>query len=125
MLAIKHLCFDTKTCTVKELFEACRNNWSNEVLRQCAIHVPSYGDGSEEASRMAGRLYDDLYAISRGLPTAYGGEFRVGYNQYTEIIWWGKRIKALPNGRKDGEYISAGLTPSRLQKNGIFDRNAV
>lgn len=35
---------------------------------------------------------------------------------YTEIIWWGKQMKATPNGRHDGDYISQGLTPSRLHQ---------
>lgn len=115
LLAIKALCFsEPAVCTLGELLAECRRNWQNEVLRQRAISAPSYGDGSEESSRLAGRLFDDLYRISRGLPTAYGGEFRIGYNQYTEIIWWGKATKATPNGRRDGDFLSQGISPSRL-----------
>ncbi|MBO5198329.1 MAG: hypothetical protein J6B85_07405 [Lachnospiraceae bacterium] len=116
LLAIKKFCFEEKRCTIAELFEACRQNWPDEVLRERAVHLCSYGDGSEESSRLAGRLFDDLYEISRDLPTAYGGAFRIGFNQYVEIIQWGKTTAATPNGRKDGDYICQGLTPSRLQK---------
>ena len=115
LLAIKKLCFEDGVCSLGELLDACRSNWSDEILRQRVISAPSYGDGSEESSLMAKRLFDDLYEMTRGLPTAYGGEFRMGFNQYTEIIWWGKKTKALPNGRCDGEYLSQGITPSRYQ----------
>ena len=120
LLAIKHLCFDKKICTLRELFDECRADWRNEVLRQRAIHAPSYGDGSEESSRLAGRLFDDLYEMSRGLPTAYGGKYRVGYNQYVEIVFWGEVTKALPSGRRGKENLSAGLTHSRVQSGVTF-----
>lgn len=115
LLAIKTLCFEEKICTVKELFAECRTNWKNENLHRLAISAPSFGDGSEESSRFAARLFDDLYAMSQELPTTYGGKFRVGYNQYTEVIWWGKQTKATPSGRRNGEYLSQGLSPARLQ----------
>ncbi|MBQ8371600.1 MAG: hypothetical protein IJX38_01490 [Clostridia bacterium] len=115
LLAIKNLCFsDNPVCTLEELLSECRCNFKNEVLRQRAISAPSYGDGSEESSAFAARLHDDLYRVSRGLPTAYGGEFRIGFNQYTEIIWWGKATKAIPSGRRDGDFLSQGMSPSRL-----------
>ncbi len=116
LLAIKHLCFDKALCSVEELFRQCRENWPDEVLRQRAIHAPSYGDGSEDSSRFTGRLVRDIYRITRDLPTAYGGEYRLGSNLYTEILRWGELAKALPSGRKDGEYLSQGITPSRIQE---------
>ena len=116
LLAIRRLCFTDKAMTVGELFAACRNDWQDTLLRERVIALPSYGDGSEESSRLAGRLFDDLYRLSRDLPTAYGGDFRIGYNQFTEIIFWGKTTRALPNGRRLGDYICQGLTPTRLQR---------
>lgn len=116
LLVIKTLCLEKKVCTMAELFDRCRENWTNETLRQMAINAPSYGDGSEESSRLAGRLLNDLYEISRGLPTSWGGEFCIGSNQYTEVIFTGRETKATPNGRKDGDYLSMGLSPSRFQK---------
>ena len=115
LLAIKKLCFDDKVCTLRELLEECRSNWKNLELRKKAIDAPSFGDGSEETSRFVGKFTDDLYAVSRNLPTAYGGDFRIGSNQYTEIIWWGQETRATPNGRFSGDYLSQGMTPSRIQ----------
>ena len=115
LLAIRELCFsDSPVCSLKELFKECQGNWENEALRRKALSTPSYGDGDEESSRLAGRLYDDLYRISRNLPTSYGGEFRIGFNQYTEIVRWGKVTSAMPNGRKYGDFLSQGMSPTRL-----------
>lgn len=122
LIAIKKLCYEQKVCTVKELFEECRNEWKNEVLRQRAVNLPSYGDGSEESSRFVGRFVEDLYKISENLPTSHGGQFRLGSHLYTQVIWWGKVTPAMPNGRRKGDYLSQGLSPSRLQKPvSVFD----
>jgi len=117
LLAVKELCFDKKICTLKDLLDACRNNWPDEQLRRKAIAAPSYGDGTAEAAEMSSKLHDDLYRITRGLPTVYGGEYSIGYNMFNQIIWWGRKMKATPNGRKHGDYLAHGLTPSRLQGN--------
>ena len=116
LYAIKKLCFDEKVCTLGELFDQCKNNWPNESLRQKAIALPSYGDGSEESSLFAGKFFNDLCAQADKIPTAFGGKCRPGFNLYTEILTVGTRTGALPNGRKSGDYLSQGITPSRLQK---------
>jgi formate C-acetyltransferase len=116
LLAIKQLCFDEHICTMEELIEECKQNWSNEALRQKAMHAPSYGDGTKESAELLSRIVDDIYDATRNLPTAYGGKWRIGCYMYTEVIWWGKEILATPNGRRDGDYISQGLTPSRLHE---------
>lgn len=116
LYVIKHFCFDNQICTVPELIAQCANNWPDEQLRQKAISLPSYGDGSEESTQFAGKFYDDLCAIADQIETAYGGKCRAGFNLYTEIVHVGERTQALPNGRKNGEYLSQGITPSRVQK---------
>ena len=116
LLAVRHICFEKKEMSVAAFLDACRADWQDEALRARVIGLASYGDGSEESTALAARLFEDLYRISRDLPTAYGGQFRIGYNQFTEIIFWGKKIRALPNGRRLGDYICQGLTPSRLQR---------
>ena len=116
LLAVRHICFDKKEMTVTDFLDTVRAEWQNEALRARVISLPSYGDGSVESRALATRFFNDLYAASRDLPTAYGGEFRIGYNQFTEVIFWGKRMRAMPNGRRLGDYICQGLTPSRLQR---------
>lgn len=116
LLAIRKLCFEQKVCTVKELFDQCRKNWPDETLRRRAINAPSYGDGSEESSKFVAKFVDDLYEITRDLPTSQPGEYRLGSNLYTEIVRWGKTTPAMPNGRHDGDYLAQGFSPSRLQK---------
>ncbi|MBO5370302.1 MAG: hypothetical protein J6B23_06470 [Clostridia bacterium] len=117
LYAIKKLCFDDKICTMQELFSQCDKNWENEDLRQKVLELPSYGDGSEEAAAFAGRFFDDLCEIADEVETSFGGKCRPGFNLYTEIVHMGARTGALPNGRRTGEYLTQGITPSRIGKN--------
>lgn len=117
LLAIKTLCFDQKKYTVAEYLEAVRNNWEgHEDMQIEAKHCPGWGDGSEESNTLARRLNDDIHNYLSGMTGTYGGRVHLGHITYTEIRWWGEKTRATPNGRKNGEYISQGLTPSRLKK---------
>ncbi len=116
LLSIKRLCFDKKICTLDELIDQCENDWEDEGLRHIAASSPAFGDGDDESNALAARLSSDLYRLTRGLPTLFGGEFAMGYYMYTEVIWWGKLIAATPNGRHAGYYISHGVTPTRLHE---------
>lgn len=116
LYVIKKLCFEEKLLSVAELIEECRNNWPDEELRQRALSLGSFGDGNEETTAFAGKFFDDLCAIGDDVPTAYGGKCRVGFNLYTEIVRMGASTVALPSGRKHGEYLSQGISPTRLNK---------
>ena len=116
LLAIKYLCFEKKICTLKELFEQCRCDWTDEILRRKALNAPTYGDGSEESSAFVGKFIDDLYSLFRDLPTVYSGEIRLGSNYYTEIVGLRNWVQSMPSGRRKGDFLSAGLTPARSSK---------
>jgi len=40
----------------------------------------------------------------------------MGFNLYTEVTFWAEKIAATPNGRKYGDYVSQGFSPSRYMK---------
>ena len=80
------------------------------------IHCSGWGDGKKESCELAKRFNDDLYERTQRLTGSYGGKVLMGHLTYTEIRWWGERTLAMPNGRKNGDYFSQGLTPSRLKK---------
>ncbi|MBQ8309402.1 MAG: hypothetical protein IJX80_00130 [Clostridia bacterium] len=117
LLAIRTLCFDEKKYTLAELLAAVRANWSGfEEMRRDAIRTPGWGDGSEASTSLAVRFNTDLYAMLDGVTGTYGGRVNMGHLTYTEIRFWGERTLATPDGRRNGEYFSQGLTPSRLKR---------
>ncbi len=117
LLAIKELCFDSQKYTLKEMLHAIRNNWEGcEQMRQDAKKCHGWGDGDEAAAEFAARFNHDLFEMASTLTGTYGGKVVIGHFTYTEIRFWGETTLATPDGRKSGEYIAQGLTPSRLKK---------
>ena len=117
LLAIKELCFDRKKYTLSEYLDAVRDNWEGrEEMRIDATRCHGWGDGSREASTLGRRLNDDIYAFVQTLTGAYGGKITLGHLAYTEVRWWGELTRATPDGRKSGDYLAQGLTPSRLHR---------
>ena len=118
LLAIKTLCFDEKKYALAELLEAVRTNWDGrEELRRDCLRCRCWGDESEESCALAKRFNDDLYSLADALPpTLWGGRTQIGHLTYTEIRFWGEKMLATPDGRRDGDYICQGLTPSRLHR---------
>ncbi|MBO5453937.1 MAG: hypothetical protein J6A69_08265 [Clostridia bacterium] len=117
LLAIKELCFDKKKYTLDEMLNAVRNNWEGyEQIRTDAVKCHGWGDGSDESNNLANRFNNDLYDMLSSLKGTYGGKVHLSHLTYTEIRFWGEKTLATPDGRKNGEYFSQGLTPSRLKK---------
>ena len=117
LVAMKTLCFDTQKYTLKEYLEAVRNNWAGcEDMRTDAINCHGWGDGRKDSTEIGARLHKDMTAYALTLKGTYGGKIYLGYLGYTEIRWWGAVTRATPDGRYDGDYLSQGLSPSRLTR---------
>ena len=117
LLAIKELCFERQKYTLKAYLEAVRSNWvDHEEMRQDAIRCHGWGDGSQTSSALAARLNRDISAMAGKLTGTYGGRVTIGHLAYTEVRWWGEVTRATPDGRRNGEYLTQGLTPSRLKR---------
>ena len=117
LLAIKTLVFDKKKYTLPQYLSAVRANWEGyEEMRIEATRCHGWGDGNEDSCALANRFNNDLFAMFQTKVGTYGGKVHMGHLTYTEIRFWGEKTLATPDGRKNGEYFSQGLTPSRLKR---------
>ena len=117
---IKHLCFDTKRCTTRELYDALKNNWKGyEELHDYVVNkAPHYGNGIEEVDRWtawAAKVFSDAVNSCSG-PR---GRFSAGLFPITTNIMYGKMSPATPDGRYDGEPLADGISPvQQMDTNG-------
>ncbi len=117
LLAIRKLCFELKRHSLAELLVAVRNNWQGqEALRAEVLTAPHFGDNQPESNALAQRLHEDIYANTRDLKNERGGSFDLAYWVYREFRFWGEKMKATPDGRRDGDYLSQSLNPSRFHR---------
>lgn len=117
LMAVKTLVYEQKRYTLGRMLAAVRANWEGcEEIRQAVIACHGWGDGNDDSCAMANRFNNDLFLITESLRGRHGGKVWFGYLTYTEIRFWGERVLATLNGRKNGDYIAQGLTPSRLKR---------
>jgi pyruvate-formate lyase len=115
LLVIRELCFETKHHTLSELLTAVRANWKGyERLLAEVLTMPHFGDNNPESDALAQRLHDDIYTQTRDLINERGGNFEIGYWVYREFRYWGEKMRATPDGRRDGDVLSHGINPSRI-----------
>lgn len=109
---IKHLVFDTKRCTARELYDALRSNWEGyEELHSYVLNeAPHYGNGIEEVDRWAGWAAQ-VFADAVNSCTGPRGRFSAGLFPITTNIMFGMLTPATPDGRKAGEPLADGISP--------------
>ena len=111
--AIEEAVFIDKKVTFSELLEALQNDFSgHEALHAHLVHkTPKYGTDDAIARKNAQNLIKFLYDFYQGHTNYRGGKYRPGYWTMTNHAGQGKLCGALPNGRKNGEVLSSGITP--------------
>ena len=116
ILAIKRVCFDQKICPLPTFLDAVRDNWKNaEDLRQEAMKAHYWGDGSAESMELGKRLLEKIRSAADDLKNERGGGFYFSIWIYREFRYWGEIMRALPDGRHDGDYLSQALNPSEFR----------
>jgi formate C-acetyltransferase len=120
LMAIKKLCFDDKTVSLKTLYDALQANWEGyEDLRQTIINdVPHYGNDIDEVDEQAAwaiGLFADIMSKESGPRGRYSG----GTFTMTAHIYMGAMLGATPDGRKAGEPIADAISSRQgFDKNG-------
>ncbi len=114
LMAIKEFVFDRRELCLSELVDACLSNFKDgEDLRQRLINVaPKYGRDEKDADAMARWLVETFAALAEKHANARGGRFRAGMYSYGNHVIDGFYVGATPDGRKNGEPISNGISPS-------------
>ena len=112
LMAIKKLCFDDKTVSLREMYDALQNNWEGcEQLRQTIIkEVPHYGNDNDEVDELATwalGLFAEIMSNAEGAR----GKFSGGTFTMTAHIYLGSMLGATPDGRKAGEPIADAISP--------------
>jgi pyruvate formate-lyase/glycerol dehydratase family glycyl radical enzyme len=113
--AIQHHVFDTEQVSLEELVATLDRNFKDsERLRHILMtKTPFYGNDNEYADVIAQEVFDMYFDIVDGRPNTKGGEYRVNILPTTVHIYFGQITGATPNGRKAGEPLSDGISPSQ------------
>lgn len=113
LMTIKKLCFDEKSVSLRELYDALCANWEGyENLRQRIINeVPHYGNDNDEVDELA-RWCSDVFADNL---MQYRGPrdcaMAAGSLTLTQNVTIGEHTCATPDGRRAGEPMADAISP--------------
>lgn len=121
LYSIQKLVFEDNKFSLEEFDEMLNNNFEDyEKEYAYIIHkLDHFGNNKKDVDNIAKNLIDFLYDTSINLENYRGGKYLPGYWSMTIHSGFGKVTGAFPNGKKDGDPFTSGLTPfSKTQKNG-------
>ncbi|NLA86634.1 MAG: hypothetical protein GX847_05000, partial [Clostridiales bacterium] len=107
LMVIKKLCFDDKTISTRELYDALQANWQgHELLRQRILNeVPFYGNDNDEPDSIV-KWFTNYWADQfNSQPGVNNGTNNIGI---LDLYWVGagKMTFATPDGRRTGDALS-------------------
>ncbi|MDY5231375.1 MAG: pyruvate formate lyase family protein [Eubacteriales bacterium] len=116
LIAVKQFVFEEKFVSMKELISAVQSNWNGyEELRTVILKKGSFfGNDDKTSNYVAGRVYTSFYNHLKDKKNVFGYQWLIGdllgYNEHHK--WFGKKTKATPDGRYDGDLIKFGIGQS-------------
>jgi len=115
LAAIKKLIYEQKTITPSQLQQAlhCNFNGKEELRNVLASKAPKYGNDDNYVDSLA-REVSILYAKEvEKYVNLRGGRFQPGLYSVSSHVPLGKVVGATPDGRKSGQPLSDGVSPSQ------------
>ena len=113
LTSIKKNVYDDKIITMKDLLKALKSNFENfESIRETFLnHTPKFGNDDDYADDLAKRVFESYFQAIDGIPNTKGGTHRINLLPTTVHIYFGSVTGAMPDGRKNGEPLSEGISP--------------
>lgn len=122
LAAIRHLVYDTKQVSMRDMAAALAANFEGyEALQQLCLNAPKHGNGEEEMDRLVRRVYDTVMHKYHESGESYYGKHIANVEAYSLSIhnYFGMLTGALPTGRKKG----APLTDASVSAMPGTDKN--
>ena len=112
--AVKKLVYGEASVSMDELLLALANDFEGmpSLHNQC-LKAPKFGNDDPFADGIGRELEDFFRSISHDYINLSGGTLDVRYVPVTSHIPLGRIVGALPNGRKRGEPLSEGMSPTQ------------
>ena len=115
LAAINKIVIEDKRLTMAELLQALRANFEEkEDIRQMLItKAPKFGNDDDYVDSIAREIFRFWCRELSQYLTPTGKRFRAGYLSWNHFIHDGAFTAATPNGRRAGEPLSNGASPSQ------------
>jgi formate C-acetyltransferase len=115
LAAIEQVVFHEHAISLPGLLQALNLNFVGYEALLARLRNPEkthkYGNEQPEADNVARWVATTLDGLFHAKVNYRGGRYRVGYWTMTNHAGFGRLSRATPNGRRDGENFTSGMTP--------------
>lgn len=107
--------FENDNFEVKELIDACLNNWEGheELQMKMKNKTPKFGNDNDEVDLLGQEIIRFWSDKINNKQTPVGRKYRTGFLSWNHYIHYGKNTIATPDGRKIRDWISNGVGPTQ------------
>ncbi|MDR0576909.1 MAG: pyruvate formate-lyase [Candidatus Accumulibacter sp.] len=109
LAAVKHLVFDTRQLSIRQLTEALAADFEgHEDIRLLCLNAPKHGNGDPEVDALVRRVYDDAIDRFHEVGGGFFGDHIANIEAYSLTIhnYFGMLTGALPTGRRKGKPLT-------------------
>lgn len=113
--AIKKNIYEDKNFTMAELLDALNDNFEgHEQIHHLVFNrTPKYGNDDDYADSITINIFNMFHDAVTGRPAGRGGVHKINMLPTTCHVYFGKVMKASPEGRKSGKPLNDGISPSK------------
>jgi formate C-acetyltransferase len=114
LAAVKKLVYDEKKITMAELLDALEKNFEGyESLREELLRAPKFGNDNDYVDEIVAWVMHTYCKEIVKHENSRGGHLVPYQNPLVWYVSTGRLVGALPSGRKAGEPLSDGISPTR------------
>ena len=115
LAAIEQLVFGEGRVELADLLAAVSEDFAgHEALRQLLVNkAPKWGNDDDRADEVMRGVFEDFFAAVDGRPNLRGGSYHIDMLPTTCHIYFGSVLGASPDGRRAGQPLSEGISPSQ------------
>jgi trans-4-hydroxy-L-proline dehydratase len=116
LYALREVVYERQIVSLSDLREMLSNDFAGEeAFRQHLVNrVAKFGQDDEGIRAFSAQVFADLARVSRGHANTRGGEYEASLFSFRTFTHMGGATGATPDGRRKGEYLSPGMSPSPL-----------
>ena len=115
LFAVKAVCFDAPKVSYADLRRMLETDFKGEDAFRAYLlnRVPKFGQaGDPDLRAFSARVFADVARVTAGMPNTRGGRYEASLFSFRSFTHFGQSTGATPDGRRAGEHLSSGMSPS-------------
>jgi formate C-acetyltransferase len=116
LFAVREAVYNRRVIPLAQLRDMLARDFEGEESFRLflANRIAKFGQDEPTIRAFSARVFADLARVSSGKANSRGGRYEASLFSFRSFVGFGQKTGATPDGRKAGQHLSAGMSPSLL-----------